>query len=178
MTTDVYPADFTWTPNWDEPEKLHEWFHSMDVVKEAGTCTRSNNLDYDDEVTFQSTRYLFDRARQGSHNPFCLVVSYIHPHDPYITRPELFDLYDEDIVDLPRVRVSDVAEDAHSARMRNLIGIDRAGISDQQLINARRAYYGSISYVDRQVGAIMEALEESGFAQCGRKLFPEPVHDH
>ena len=165
LTTDVYPADFTWTPNWDEPEKVHEWFHSMDVVKEAGTCTRSNNLDYDDEVTFQSTRYLFDRAREGSDSPFCLVVSYIHPHDPYITRPEFFDLYGEDLIDPPRVGVSDVAEDAHSVRMRNLIGIDRAGISDQQVINARRAYYGSISYVDQQVGVIMQALGESGFGQ-------------
>ena len=83
----------------------------------------------------------------------------------YITRPEFFDLYSEDLIDPPRVGVSDVAEDAHSVRMRNLIGIDRAGISDQQVINARRAYYGSISYVDQQVGVIMQALGESGFGQ-------------
>ena len=45
LTTDVYPADFTWTPNWDEPETVHEWFHTVDVIREAGICTRSHNLD-------------------------------------------------------------------------------------------------------------------------------------
>ncbi len=164
LTTDVYPADFTWTPSWDEPEKVHEWFHTMDVVREAGTCIRSNNLDYDDEVTFQARRYLYDRARDNDGSPFCLLVSYIHPHDPYITRPRYWQLYDGDAIDLPQVGASDVPVDAHSARIRDLIGIDRAEISDQQVVNARRAYFGSISYVDEKIGEVMEALGESGFA--------------
>jgi choline-sulfatase len=52
LTTDVYPADFTWTPQWDEPAKALDWFHTMEVVRKAGTCLRSTYLDFDDEVTF------------------------------------------------------------------------------------------------------------------------------
>ena len=165
LTTDVYPADFSWTPNWDEPAKIHQWFHNTDVVKEAGTCIRSNNLDYDDDVTFQAKRYVYDRARDDDESPFCLVVSYIHPHDPYITRPSYWELYRSEEIDLPLVTVADAPVDAHSARMRDLIGIDRARISNDQIINARRAYYGSISYVDEKIGEIMEALAESGLEE-------------
>ena len=69
LTTDVYPAGFTWTPKWDEPDKVFEWFHSADVVVEAGKCFRSNNLDYDDEVTFQAKRYIYDKARERTTRP-------------------------------------------------------------------------------------------------------------
>ena len=37
VTTDIYPADFAWTPNWDQPEeRIDWWYHNMSSVKEAG----------------------------------------------------------------------------------------------------------------------------------------------
>ncbi|MDJ0955687.1 MAG: choline-sulfatase [Arenicellales bacterium] len=165
LTTDVYPADFTWTPKWDEPDKVLEWFHSADVVVEAGTCLRSNNLDYDDEVTFQAKRYIYDKARDQTTRPFCLVVSYIHPHDPYITRPQYWDLYDDSDVNLPEVGYDDVPKDPHSERLRKQIGIEQAQLSEQQIRDARHAYYGSISYVDEKIGELLDSLNESGFGQ-------------
>ena len=95
LTTEVYPSDFAWVPNWDQPERRLDWFHNMDVVRHAGICTRSAYLDYDDEVVFQAKRHLFDLARRravgGSAQPFCLVVSLISPHDPYLARREHWD---------------------------------------------------------------------------------------
>ena len=29
VTTDMYPSDFGWTPEWDHPEKIQWWFHNM-----------------------------------------------------------------------------------------------------------------------------------------------------
>lgn len=165
LTTDVYPADFTWTPKWDEPDKVFEWFHTSDVVAEAGTCMRSNNLDYDDEVTFQAKRYIYRQARERTTQPFCLVVSYIHPHDPYITRPQYWDLYNDNDISLPEVDYNSVAHDPHSERLRKQIGIERAQLSEQQIRDARHAYYGSVSYVDDGIGELLDSLKESGFAQ-------------
>lgn len=162
LTTDVYPADFSWTPNWDDPEQRPQWFHSMDVVRQAGTCLRSNNLDYDDEVTFHARRYIYDRARSGGAEPFCLVVSYIHPHDPYITRPRYWELYKEEDIEPPAVGAEDAPPDPHSQRLRRLIGMAE-GVTPQQVRDARRAYYGSVSYVDDQLGELLTSLEESGF---------------
>lgn len=164
LTTDVYPADFSWTPKWDEPDRMFEWFHNMDVVIEAGTCLRSNNLDYDDEVTFQAKRYLYDRARERSAEPFCLVVSYIHPHDPYVTRPEYWDIYNEQDINLPLVAYEQVTPDPHSERLRKQIGIEKTSLSERQILNARHAYFGSISYLDDRIGQLLHSLDESGLA--------------
>ena len=45
LTTDVYPSDFTWHPEWDRPNERLDWFHNMEVVKKAGPCVRSMYLD-------------------------------------------------------------------------------------------------------------------------------------
>ena len=77
LTTDVYPADFTWHPEWDRPNDRLDWFHNMEVVTQAGPCVRSMYLDYDDEAVFKAKRYLFEQARGGNPQPFMLTVSLI-----------------------------------------------------------------------------------------------------
>jgi choline-sulfatase len=172
LTTDVYPSDFTWTPNWDEPARPLDWYHTMDVVRNAGSCLRSSNIDYDDEVTFQATRWLYDRARnRQDEGPFCLTVSMINPHDPYIARPEFWDLYRDDEIDMPKLALGDVVPDPFSRRLMDGIGMDRPAPTETEIRAARRAYYASTSYVDAQFGKLMQALEEGGLADDTLVLF-------
>jgi len=171
LTTDVYPSDFTWTPQWDEPAKVLDWFHTMEVVRKAGSCLRSTYLDFDDEVTYTSKRYLFDLARGGEERPFCLVASYIHPHDPYINRPEYWDLYADDEIDLPAVSLGDVADDPHSRRLRAAMAMDDPAPSEAEVRAARHGYYASVSYLDARIGELLAALEECGFADDTLVLF-------
>ena len=51
LTTDVYPADLDWTPDWRAPltERL-PWYHTMESVLTPGVCAASMQMDYDDEV--------------------------------------------------------------------------------------------------------------------------------
>jgi choline-sulfatase len=63
LTTDIYPADYGWTPDWDKPLDRPDWYHNMSSVTEAGLCVRTNQLDFDDEVTFAAERALYDIAR-------------------------------------------------------------------------------------------------------------------
>lgn len=168
LTTDVYPSDFAWVPDWDHPEQRLDWFHNMDVVRQAGICTRSAYLDYDDEVVFQAKRHLFDLARrravEGSAQPFCLVVSLISPHDPYLARREHWDRYRHDDIDMPKLKVGDVPKDPQSSRIINGIGMQDPPPSDAEVRNARHAYYGSVSYIDERFADLMQALKESGMA--------------
>src|SRR5215472_1016665 len=64
LTTDIYPADFGWTPDWQRPEERPSWYHNMSSVREAGPCVRTNQLDFDEEVVFAARRRLFDLARR------------------------------------------------------------------------------------------------------------------
>src|SRR3954470_8826775 len=164
LTTDIYPADFGWTPDWEQPGIRPSWYHNMGSVTESGTCVRSNQLDFDDEVTYAARRHIYDLARSAEERPFFLTVSWTHPHDPYSNLPELFDRYRDEDIPMPVVKQSDVPLDPHTARLRHVSDMDNYSITEADIRRARRAYFASISYVDRQVGILTKALQESGLA--------------
>ena len=162
LTTDIYPADFAWTPNWDTPdERIDKWYHNMDSLSEAGQALATYQIDYDEEVGFAAVRHLYDLARDPDDRPFFLVASFIHPHDPYVARPEWWNLYDHDRIDLPDP-VPGEALDAHTRRVRRGIAADTVGYTEDQCRNARHGYYANTSYFDSWVGRLTRALAETG----------------
>ena len=164
LTTDIYPANFGWTPDWTRFADRPSWYHSMDSVLTAGPCIRTNQLDYDEEVTFVTRRKLFEIARGKDERPFFMVMSLTHPHDPFAIPRRYWDLYDDADIAPPRVRIAKEDQDPHSLRLRHVVGIDQDEVTDEQVRAARRAYYGAISFVDEQIGSVLEALEASGMA--------------
>ncbi|HXZ15149.1 MAG TPA: sulfatase-like hydrolase/transferase, partial [Roseiarcus sp.] len=117
LTTDVYPADYGWTPDWDHPEERPSWYHNMSSVAQAGVCIRTNQLDYDDEVAFASERAIYDIARTAKTRPFLLVASFTHPHDPFAVPRSYWDLYRDEDVPAPSPPVLPEALDPHSRRL-------------------------------------------------------------
>ncbi len=94
LTTDIYPADFGWTPDWQRPDaRIDWWYHNLGSVVGAGVAEITNQLDYDEEVAFQAASKLYDLARRADPRPWCLTVSFTHPHDPYVARPRHWELY-------------------------------------------------------------------------------------
>ena len=94
LTTDIYPADFGWTPDYARPgERIDWWYHNLGSVTGAGTAEITNQLEYDDEVAYHATAKLHDLSRRQDARPWCLTVSFTHPHDPYVARPRFWDLY-------------------------------------------------------------------------------------
>ena len=161
LTTDIYPADFGWTPDWTRFDERPGWYHSMDSVMQAGSCTRTNQLDFDDEVVHAARQKLFDIARGRDRRPFCLVVSMTHPHDPYLIPQAYWDRYADADIEMPRTAATMVDDDPHSRRVRHVIGLGLQTPDERQVRAARRAYLGAVSYVDDQVGALMNTLREA-----------------
>lgn len=162
LTTDIYPADYGWTPDWRNPEVRLDWYHNMDSVTQAGPCVRTNQVDFDEEVTFSARQRLFDIARDGDDRPFLMVVSLSHPHDPFTIPDPWWSRYRDAEVDMPRVSASDVPEDPHTRRLRAVCGTDAEPGTPGQVRAARRAYYGACSFVDDQFGALLQALRDTG----------------
>ena len=50
LTTDIYPADFGWTPDWENFENRPSWYHNMLSVVQAGMCQTSNQIEFDEDV--------------------------------------------------------------------------------------------------------------------------------
>src|SRR5215210_5711497 len=77
LTTDIYPSDFGWTPDWTKPhERIDWWYHNLSSVTEAGVAEMTNQIEYDDEVAHFARQRIFDFARSGDARPFCLTVSF------------------------------------------------------------------------------------------------------
>ncbi|MFB4205522.1 Choline-sulfatase [wastewater metagenome] len=166
LNTDFYPVDFGWTPDWEKPEEQLEFFHTMESVTHSGVVARSMPIDYDDETTWRAVRHIYD-VRRDPHDerPFFIAASLTHPHDPYLTTREYYDLYRDDEIDMPRVPFIPVEErDAHSARLYYHYGMHRESHTDEDIRRTRHAYYGMISYVDARVGELLDALERTGQA--------------
>ena len=164
-TTDIYPADFGWTPNWLQPdERIDWWFHNMDSVTQAGVAEVTNQLSFDDEVGHQGVRALHDLARDPDERPWLLVVSFTHPHDPYVTRGRYWDLYDEESIPLPMVGAGEVPLDPHTQRLRQVSAMDEVEITARDVRRARRAYYGNISYLDEWTARLMSTMTSLGVA--------------
>ncbi len=163
LTTDIYPADFGWTPDWDHPDDRPTWYHDMSSVIDAGPCVRSNQLDFDDEVAFAAERSLFGHVRSGDERPFCYVVSFTHPHDPFAIPRKWWDLYRDEDIPLPRSRTAgpDGSMHPHELRLRTVCAMDGVRITDAQIRAARRAYYGAISYFDNHVSRLLDVLRET-----------------
>ena len=174
ITTDIYPADFGWTPDWTDFGERPEWYHSMDSVLSAGPCARSNQIDYDEEVMFAARRKLFDLARYGDGRPFCLVVSFTHPHDPFNIEQRYWDRYEAAEIDMPRV-ATPAEIDPHTARLRHVCGMETQPVSEAQIRDARHAYYGAVSFIDDQVGMLRETLETAGLQRDTAIMF---LSDH
>ena len=135
----------------------------MDVLQDAGHAVTTYQLDYDEEVGFAARRKLLDMARDDDDRPFFLCASFIHPHDPYVSRPEWWDLYDHNDIDMPDSWDLD-SLDPHTLRIRTGIQADTVGYTDQQVRMARHGYYANVSYFDDQLGKLLTTLEETGRA--------------
>ncbi|MBV9754136.1 MAG: choline-sulfatase [Hyphomicrobiales bacterium] len=165
LTTDIYPADFGWTPDWDHPHARPSWYHDMSSVTDAGLCVRSNQIDFDEEVAFAAERVIYDHVRGNDDRPLCLVVSLTHPHDPFAIPERWWKLYREDDIPLPRIPLRRAALHPHEKRLWHVCDMDAVAISQDDVRRARHAYYGAISYVDDHLGRLMHALRATGLSQ-------------
>ena len=166
VTSDVYPADFSWTSDWSVGvEEWLPWYHSMRSVRNAGPWRRSVNTEYDEEVAIEAVRWLHDHADHHHDQPFFLAASFISPHDPYLPPAEYWDRYTDDEIDDPRVPDIPLDErDPHSRRLYYITGRHLDEIGGDDVRRARRAYYAVMTWLDDRIGRVVGTLDDIGAA--------------
>ncbi len=165
LTTDLAPADFGWVPNWDQPDEIQPWYHTLQSVAEAGPCDYSLSMQYDEDAVFKAEQWLHQAAGSPDRRPFMLTVSIMHPHDPYQAPRRFWEMYDEKEIDLPAMpALPPERRDAMGRHMYRLYDRGEIPLSETQIRRARHAYYGMISYCDDQLGRLLKRLEMLGLA--------------
>jgi choline-sulfatase len=163
LTTDIYPADFGWTPDYRNPgERIDWWYHNLGSVTGAGVAEISNQMEYDDEVAFHAVQKLYDYARgseDADRRPWCLTVSFTHPHDPFVARRRYWDVYEDCPALEPEVGFIPIEEqDPHSQRLYLASDYPSYDITPEQVRRSRRGYFANISYLDDKVGELISVL--------------------
>jgi uncharacterized sulfatase len=100
--------------------------------------------------------------QQHTKSPFFLAVGFYRPHVPWIAPEKYFARYAPERIKLPPQMESD-----RRGKPSVALTIDppNYGLSEDQQREAIRAYLASVSFVDAQVGRVLDALEQLGLAK-------------
>jgi choline-sulfatase len=146
LTTDVYPASMDWVPSQDDEGRFVRGGHAtMYLPPNVGVVPWTKFLSYDEETHFRALEYLRDRSWQGAERPFFLVASYHHPHDPFRVTQELWDLYEDEEIEIPSWP-ADVECSAMDVWANEAHGCADADLTDPDGLRAlRRSYYALVT---------------------------------
>jgi choline-sulfatase len=87
------------------------------------------------------------------------MVSFTHPHDPYVARRRFWDLYEGRAHLAPKVTAIPFAkQDPHSQRLMLACDYQRFTVTDDDVRRSRRAYFANVTYLDEKVGELIDLL--------------------
>jgi iduronate 2-sulfatase len=116
------------------------------------------------------SEWAVDKLSENHDKPFFLAVGFVRPHVPYTAPKKYFNLFNPDeiiIPDVPDGEMADVPMMGKSIAFGTIkIGDHYAvtNLSDSYWREMVMAYLACISFVDDQVGKVIEALEKSSYA--------------
>lgn len=125
-----------------------------------------DNVLYDGQVADAAIATLSDLKRNPD-QPFFLAVGFIKPHSPYIAPKKYFDLYDDiDVASQQTLPQAAPGLAGHgSSELRRYTDQPRRGeISEDKQRRVRHAYYACVSYIDAQVGRVLDELDRLDLA--------------
>jgi uncharacterized sulfatase len=94
---------------------------------------------------------------QNRARPFFLAVGFYRPHTPYVAPRKYFEMYPTGLIQAPEVTEEDRKREpapAYGSALR-----EQDAMTDEQRKEAIQAYYASTTFMDAQVGRVLEALE-------------------
>ena len=130
----------------------------------------SDYLHYDAAIARTAAAYLKEEAPKET-APWCLYVGFTTPHYPLKVPEELLDLY-RPFSQFPVPEEWNQPELLHPAlrQYRETIELDK-DITAEQLQRAIAAYYAMVTFMDRQVGVVLQALKEAGLEENTRIIY-------
>ncbi len=125
-------------------------------IRKAG-AGESDYTKFDARVAEEAVRFLRHESDDG---PWALMVSFVAPHFPLIAPQEFFDLYDPAELVLPS-RDRGAWDHPSVDVFRAAFGITEP-FTDDEIRNALHAYLALCSFLDANLGRVLDALAESG----------------
>jgi arylsulfatase A-like enzyme len=118
-----------------------------------------------DQLDYHTAEWAVGELSKKPKAPFFMAVGFFRPHVPLYASQKWFDLYPEDSLALPHIRRDDRQDTPRfSWYIHWKLPEPRLKFLDEnkQMKNKVRSYLASVSFVDAQVGRVLDALEASG----------------
>ncbi len=138
----------------------HRWF-----------VTVSYEGDGSDQPDYKTATKTIELIRERKDEPFYIAAGFIRPHYPMVAPKQYFDLYPIEDIPLPHVPegdLDDIPEIGHS----NVISTkDPIGKYPDNIKRMWAGYYASVTYMDEQVGRILDELDRQGLRDSTAIVF-------
>ncbi|MGK7864937.1 sulfatase-like hydrolase/transferase [Falsiroseomonas sp. E2-1-a4] len=123
----------------------------------------SSYTGYDRTIRDAAVQWLRETAAQPPDKPWCLFVSFVCPHFPLIAPPEFFRMYDPAQFTLPQLRGAGEFPDHPVVRkLREVQNYEDHFRDEAHVRTAMAAYYGMVSFLDDNIGQVLDALATTG----------------
>jgi choline-sulfatase len=145
--------------------------HKLHKGKPRGPATESADTADDTYVDGKVARLAASTLEElaKKEQPFFLAVGMARPHLPFVAPKKYWDMYDPKQIYVPAFQTlpSGAPEFAGHANseLRSYADIPAQGpISEDVAHHLRHGYYAAVSYMDAQVGLVLDALEKQGLS--------------
>ena len=150
-------------------DRLEEHPHIFSLTKNqfGGTlswyASPKSEEHHTDAMMAKDAAWVLERCAREKQRPFFLAVGFFRPHTPYVApKSPYFEMYKES--EMPVVQ--GIEEDRADIPAAGLASqkMEQEQMTDELRRQCRQAYYASISFMDTQVGVVVDSLERQGLA--------------
>ena len=101
---------------------------------------------------------------QKKNKPFFIAAGFFRPHTPFVAPKKYFDLYPLEDMRLPYAPKDD-RKDIPTAAFAHNCPVPHYNLDELTCRKAMQAYYACVSFIDAQVGRMLDALERLDLAK-------------
>jgi iduronate 2-sulfatase len=103
--------------------------------------------------------------KRNKDKPFFIAVGFYKPHCPWISPSKYFDIYNLNQIQLPYVDLGKAKLNYPDLALKSTIPWPNLGLNVHDQKQVKLAYYSSISFVDAQVGRLLDAVKDMGLME-------------
>ncbi|MGQ8337456.1 sulfatase [Sunxiuqinia sp. A32] len=161
--------------SWSTKPIYHFGTHGNDTLRISGEIPPSYTLTqwcecrdvpdtayYDGRIAVESVKVIEEFAEKPD-QPFFLAVGFWKPHIPFNAPKKYWDMYQRE--DIPEIAFNRAPVDVPPIALHDSWEFFRGksyDLSPAQIMELRHGYYACISYVDAQIGIVLDALKKNG----------------
>lgn len=147
---------------------IEGWYSTITKEKFNYTSEEDRDLMPDEKNTAWTIANIEALDAQDSDDPFFMALGIIRPHSPFVVPDKYFDMFPLEEIELPKIYLDDREDFTYDLSSRGHEIVDALEHShvdkNEGLKKYFQGYLASVAFADDMVGRVMDAVENSQYA--------------